>query len=69
MPEVGILPPPSSEISVGLNGVWDDWNAVKPEVTDILLGSTLDPERDASKFQGLNVTMANMNTVVGLYSQ
>ena len=69
MPTVGILPPPTAEISDGLAGVWGDRNKVKPEVTDILLGVEIEDIRHVEKFQGLNVTMANMNAVVGLYAQ
>jgi hypothetical protein len=67
MPVVGVAPPPNQEISAGLTGVLNDWSSVKPYVTKVLAGTELDDASSASKFQGLNVTMANMNRVVGMY--
>ena len=67
MSQVGVLPPPNEAISVGLDGVLNDWNSAKPFVTEVLAGNSLSDSDDARKFQQLNVTMGNMNRVVGLY--
>jgi len=69
LPEVGILPPPNAEISEGLTGVQQDWSSVKPIITGMLDGATYDTSVTSEKFTGLNVTMANMNAVVGLYTE
>jgi len=69
METVGIAPPPNSEIAEGLDGVQADWTSVKPYVSQVLAGADLADDDNMLKFQGLNVTMANMNTVVGMYVQ
>ena len=68
MSDVGIKPPPNPTISSGLEVVVYDWTAVKPMLQDVLAGTTLDTETEADKFRQLNITMANMNTVVGMYA-
>lgn len=68
MPEVGILPPPNDAISEGLDGVLNDWNAVKPYLDELAEGGAIDDDARAVKFTQLNTTMANMNTVVDLYT-
>ncbi|SFS12519.1 type IV pili methyl-accepting chemotaxis transducer N-terminal domain-containing protein [Yoonia litorea] len=68
MPMVGVNPPPNDAIFEGLNGVHEDWQRVTPLLTEIRAGNTLDAEQSTIKFQGLNTTMANMNTVVGMYT-
>ena len=68
MPAVGVGPPPNAEISAGLEGVLSDWKSVKPMLTKVLAGEELDDDADVMKFRQLNTTMANMNTVVGMYS-
>ena len=69
MPAVGVGPPPNPEISAGLEGVLADWQSVRPLLSDILAGDALSDAANVQKFQGLNTTMANMNTVVGMYGQ
>ncbi|WP_341366498.1 type IV pili methyl-accepting chemotaxis transducer N-terminal domain-containing protein [Yoonia sp. BS5-3] len=68
MPNVGIQPPPNDEIRTGLEGVTDDWETVKPYLSDVLAGVSLPEDTDAQKFHGLNQTMVNMNRVVGMYA-
>ncbi|MEJ8560111.1 type IV pili methyl-accepting chemotaxis transducer N-terminal domain-containing protein [Yoonia sp. GPGPB17] len=68
MPSVGVGPPPTAEISAGLAGVLEDWDAVKPFATEVLAGGDLDNDDHARKFMMLNITMSNMNTVVGMYT-
>ena len=68
MADVGIKPPPNPTISSGLEVVVFDWTGVKPKLENVLAGSSLDARAEAEKFQQLNVTMANMNTVVGMYA-
>ena len=67
MPEVGIRRPPTPGIAAGLNGVRDNWNAVKPKLEAILAGDGATDEAKAAKFGLLNKTMADMNKVVGMY--
>ncbi|MDO6589001.1 MULTISPECIES: type IV pili methyl-accepting chemotaxis transducer N-terminal domain-containing protein [Rhodobacterales] len=67
MPVVGVQPPPNDMIATGLDGVLTDWSGAKPYVTEVLAGNSLDADGNTVKFQQLNVTMANMNTVVGMY--
>ena len=68
MPTVGVNPPPNDEIAAGLDGVLADWQQVKPLLDTLRAGGTLTEEEDAAKFRGLNTVMANMNTVVGMYT-
>ena len=68
MPSVGILPPPNAEISAGLNTVVTDWNTVKPMISAMLASEDLETAAHAQKYQQLNVTMSDMNAVVGLYA-
>lgn len=68
MAEVGINPPPNGQISEGLNVVVSDWSGVKPAIEAVLAGAELGDDTEATKFQGLNTTMANMNKVVGMYA-
>lgn len=66
---VGILPPRSDEISVGLDNVHTNWMALKAHLDTIQSGGAIDEEARAVVFLGLNATMAEMNRVVGLYSE
>ena len=68
MPEVGIGPPPTADISVGLMGVLDDWASVKPLISEVLTEGELATEDRAIAFSALNMTMVNMNKVVGMYA-
>lgn len=68
MDSVGILPPPNATIASGLSGVDADWSSVEPTVVGIIAGEEMDAAAQAAKFNGLNTTMANMNTVVGMYA-
>ncbi|WP_375253866.1 type IV pili methyl-accepting chemotaxis transducer N-terminal domain-containing protein [Yoonia sp.] len=68
MPAVGIGPPPNPEIYAGLGGVQNDWSTVKPHVLAVIDGKELDDASNTEKFRGLNVTMVNMNRVVGMYT-
>lgn len=66
--DVGINPPPTEQIATGLDGVTQDWESVKPYLSQVLAGAHLDRDANTTKFQGLNQTMVNMNTVVGMYA-
>lgn len=68
MTEVGINPPPNAEISEGLQVALNDWAGVKPLVAEVLASGEIDDADHAIKFVRLNTTMANMNTVVGMYA-
>lgn len=67
MPALGIAAPPNSDISDGLDVVFEDWQQVKPVMLEIASGGTVDGDQSTFKFQQLNTTMANMNKVVGMY--
>jgi len=69
MPEAGIKEPPNGEISAGLDIVISNWAHVKPALEADLAGQELSEELKADTFVTLNTTMANMNKVVGMYSQ
>lgn len=66
--DVGINPPPTAQIVTGLDGVTQDWERVKSYLSQVLAGADLDAQANTAKFQGLNQTMVNMNTVVGMYA-
>lgn len=66
--EVGIRPPPNSQIAEGLNLVVEDWSSVKPILDEVLNGADLSDQSSAVKFRRLNQTMSDMNAVVGLYA-
>lgn len=68
MPDAGIIPPPNSEISAGLNTVYFNWNEIKPTLEAVIAGASVDDSHDTAKFQKLNTAMANMNKVVGMYT-
>lgn len=69
MLSVGINPPPNDAIANGLGVVVSDWNALKPFVTAVLAGEQLSDADREMVFLGMNQMTANMNKVVGLYSE
>jgi hypothetical protein len=69
MEGAGISPAPTDEIAAGLERVQADWAEVSSLVKEIASGGTIDDDARAAVFTGLNTTMANMNAVVGLYSE
>lgn len=69
MENAGISPAPTDEIEAGLARVQADWAEVSSLVKEVAAGGTIDNEARALVFTGLNTTMANMNAVVGLYSE
>lgn len=68
MPELGLLPPPNANIETGLETVLNEWSEVKPLLEKVLGGDALASEALEKKFKGLNVTMSDMNKVVGMYA-
>lgn len=69
MLNVGILPPPTAEISDGLDEVNAHWLSIKDHLTAVQAGETISDDARMAVFLGLNTTMAAMNRVVGLYSE
>lgn len=69
MPEAGIKAPPNDEIRAGLDVVIANWTDVKPALEASLAGSDMSRDEKAERFSGLNITMANMNKVVGMYTK
>ena len=69
MEGAGIFAAPTDEIAAGLERVQADWAQVSGFVKEVAAGGTIDDEARAIVFTGLNTTMANMNAVVGLYSE
>ncbi|MEO0911023.1 MAG: type IV pili methyl-accepting chemotaxis transducer N-terminal domain-containing protein, partial [Pseudomonadota bacterium] len=63
MENVGIQPPPNTEIAEGLVIVRSDWNDMKPYLDAIDAGQKLTSAERATVFLGLNRTMADMNRV------
>lgn len=68
MPTVGLEEPPTDEIAAGLDVVKSDWLEVKTHIDAIDAGENLSDADRAAIFVGLNTTMADMNKVVGMYS-
>ena len=58
----------STQIVDGVQVVQQDWANLKPLVTKVLSGETLDVNQRALGFNGANTMTGNMNLVVGLYS-
>ena len=69
MDAAGIKPAPTDEILAGLEKVQADWAEVRDYVVTVAEGGTIDQDARAMIFTGLNKTMADMNAVVGMYSE
>lgn len=69
MADTGIKEPPNEEIATGLDVVIEDWNGLKPIVSEIANGQTIDEEQRAIMFNRSLIMTGNMNSVVGLYSE
>lgn len=68
MPAAGIEAVDNPDINAGLELVAQNWAAVKPHLDALEAGGHWDAAQRAAVFEGLNTTMANMNKVVGMYS-
>ena len=68
MLNAGINPPPNEQIAEGLDIVMTDWAELKPAVEAALSGAEFDKETRAAVFHGMNRMTADMNKVVGMYS-
>ena len=69
MDGAGIAPAPTDEILAGLEKVQADWSEVRDYVETVATGGSIDAEARAMVFTGLNKTMADMNAVVGMYTE
>jgi len=69
MESVGLEQPPTEEIAAGLDRVQADWMEVKAHIDAVDAGEAISDEERAVVFVGLNKTMADMNKVVGMYSE
>lgn len=69
MDGAGIAPAPTDEILAGLERVQADWVEVGSLVKEVAAGGSIDDDARAIVFTGLNKTMADMNAVVGLYTE
>ena len=69
MPDAGVKAPPNAQITEGLEVVAQDWAILKPIVAKALAGETMDAETRSIMFNGANLMTANMNRVVGMYSE
>jgi len=69
METVGLQPAPNAEIAAGLEAVQSNWFDVKAHLDAIDSGAQISDEDRAAVFVGLNKTMADMNAVVGMYSE
>jgi hypothetical protein len=68
MEGTGITAAPTDEILAGLERVKANWDEVSGSIASIADGGTVDDDTRALIFTDLNKVMANMNAVVGLYS-
>ena len=69
LPAAGIKPTTNPDIKSKLDVVFEDWAAVKPDLEALAEGKTWDAATWEHVFIGLNKTMKDMNTVVGMYAQ
>lgn len=69
MDGAGIAPAPTAEILTGLETVQADWAQVRDYVQTVATGGSVDEDTLGMIFTGLNKTMADMNAVVGLYTE
>lgn len=69
MPSAGIRKPPTSEISAGLDGIFESWKALMPTFDAVLSGAELDATATDKKYQELDALMVAMNDVVIMYSE
>ena len=68
MPEAGINASDDPNINAGLAKVATGWSFLKAQIADLEAGSEWDLEKRAEVFHAFNSTMAEMNKVVGMYS-
>lgn len=68
MPAAGIMPAKDDAIIAGLAKVAADWAEIRGHVETVANGGTIDAATQAAVFTGLNITMADMNATVGLYT-
>ena len=69
MADAGIKSPPNAEIEAGLDVVIGEWAALKPVLEGLKAGQIPDEATRAATFAGLNTMMADMNKVVGMYTE
>lgn len=69
MDGAGISPAPTEEILTGLEIVQADWAEISDYVETVSAGGSVDEATRAMIFTGLNKTMADMNAVVGMYTE
>ncbi|GFE64446.1 type IV pili methyl-accepting chemotaxis transducer N-terminal domain-containing protein [Litoreibacter roseus] len=67
-PNAGINPPPTDEIQAGLDVVYEDWTTAKAKLETVVAGGQLSVDQMNAIFDGLNVTLKDMNDVVMLYT-
>ena len=67
MVDVGIQPPPTEEISRGLEIVLFDWSMIRGHIMTALDGGHLDHDSRQEVLSGLDKALADMNAVVSLY--
>jgi len=68
MPAAGIKASDDPAIIAGLEVVKKDWMVLQDKLTVLKSGGTLDAEKRAALFEGLNVLLVDMNKVVMMYS-
>ncbi len=69
LPEAGIIPAPNEEIKTGLDEIWADWTAMKVTLAELTEGEGIPADTQVATFKKLNTTLANMNAVVGMYTE
>lgn len=68
MADVGIQPPPNDEIIAGLEVVSTEWNTVRGYIQTVMANGTLTDDQRAFVFEGLSITLREMNEVVDMYA-
>jgi len=64
----GIRPAPTAEIRYDLDDIFINWQSLKPSLERASSGEAVDLEQRAVLLQALDTILADMNTVVGLYT-
>ena len=64
----GVRAAPTAEIMYGLDDIWVKWKDLEPTLQAASDGNSVDPELRADVSRKLDVLLADMNVVVGMYT-
>lgn len=68
MESVGIRKPPTPQIAAALAEIAGEWKLIRPTLAKVMAQDIVAHEEGEAMFKELNVMLANMNTVVGMYA-